>query len=85
VPGPEVGTPGNKSRLRPKASDSEPSAGAQIDTTTANGRLAFVIFAAFTEFERELIAERTRAGLAAARARGRQPARAGTWADARVR
>lgn len=46
-------------------------AGAQIDTTTANGRLAFGIFAAFAEFERELIAERTKAGLAAARARGR--------------
>lgn len=46
-------------------------AGAQIDTTTANGRLAFGIFAAFAEFERELIVERTRAGLAAARARGR--------------
>ena len=45
--------------------------GAQIDTTTANGRLAFGIFAAFAEFERELIAERTMAGLAAARARGR--------------
>lgn len=46
-------------------------AGAQIDTTTANGRLAFGIFAAFAEFERELIVERTAAGLAAARARGR--------------
>jgi DNA invertase Pin-like site-specific DNA recombinase len=46
-------------------------AGAQIDTTTANGRLAFGIFAAFAEFERELITERTRAGLATARARGR--------------
>lgn len=46
-------------------------AGAEIDTTTANGRLAFGIFAAFAEFERELIAERTQAGLAAARARGR--------------
>jgi DNA invertase Pin-like site-specific DNA recombinase len=44
-------------------------AGAQIDTTTANGRLAFGIFAAFAEFERELIAERTMAGLAAARQR----------------
>jgi len=41
-------------------------AGAQIDTTTANGRLAFGIFAAFAEFERELITERTRAALAAA-------------------
>ena len=46
-------------------------AGAQIDTTTANGRLFFGIFAALAEFEQELIAERTRAGLTAARARGR--------------
>ena len=46
-------------------------AGAEIDTTTANGRLMFGFFAALAEFERELIAERTRAGLAAARARGR--------------
>ena len=45
--------------------------GAEIDTTTANGRLVFGIFAALAEFERELIAERTHAGLAAARARGR--------------
>jgi DNA invertase Pin-like site-specific DNA recombinase len=50
-------------------------AGAQIDTTTANGRLAFGIFAAFAEFERELIAERTQSGLAAARARGRMGGR----------
>ena len=44
---------------------------AEIDTNTANGRLVFSIFASLAEFERELIAERTRAGLAAARARGR--------------
>ena len=45
--------------------------GAQIDTATANGRLVFAIFAALAEFEAELIRERTKAGLAAARARGR--------------
>jgi len=45
--------------------------GASIDTTTANGKLVFGIFAALAEFERELIAERTKAGLTAARARGR--------------
>ena len=45
--------------------------GANIDTTTANGRLIFGIFAALAEFEAELIRERTLAGLTAARARGR--------------
>jgi len=45
--------------------------GATIDTSTANGRLVFGIFAALAEFERALIVERTKAGLAAARARGR--------------
>jgi DNA invertase Pin-like site-specific DNA recombinase len=42
-----------------------------IDTSTAGGRMVFHVFAAFAEFERELIVERTHAGLAAARARGR--------------
>jgi DNA invertase Pin-like site-specific DNA recombinase len=46
--------------------------GAAIDTTTPAGKLIFGIFAALAEFERELIVERTKAGLAAARARGRR-------------
>lgn len=46
-------------------------AGAQIDTTTANGRFVFGIFATLAEFAAELIRERTKAGLTAARARGR--------------
>ena len=50
--------------------------GAQIDTTTSAGRLVFGIFAALAEFERELIRERTLAGLTAARALGRAAATA---------
>ena len=46
--------------------------GASIDTTTPSGKLVFGIFAALAEFERSLISERTRAGLASARARGRK-------------
>jgi DNA invertase Pin-like site-specific DNA recombinase len=42
-----------------------------IDTTTSGGKLIFHIFGALAEFERNLIRERTQAGLAAARARGR--------------
>jgi len=42
-----------------------------IDTTTPGGRLVFHVFAALAEFERDLIRERTHAGLASARARGR--------------
>ena len=42
-----------------------------IDTTTSGGKLIFHIFGALAEFERNLIQERTYAGLAAARARGR--------------
>ena len=42
-----------------------------IDTTTASGELVFHIFSSLAQFERRLIQERTQAGLAAARARGR--------------
>jgi DNA invertase Pin-like site-specific DNA recombinase len=46
-----------------------------IDTTTPSGRLVFHLFGALAEFERELIRERTIAGLSAARARGRSGGR----------
>lgn len=46
-----------------------------IDTSTSGGRMVFQIFGALAEFERSLIQERTRAGLEAARARGRQGGR----------
>lgn len=46
-----------------------------IDTSTAQGRMVFGIFASLAEFERELIRERTQAGLKSARARGRKGGR----------
>ena len=59
--------------------------GASIDTTTASGKLVFGIFAALAEFERALISERTVAGLAAARARGRTGVRPFKMTPAKVR
>lgn len=59
--------------------------GASIDTTTAQGKLVFGIFAALAEFERELISERTKAGLASARARGRKGGRPFKMTPAKVR
>ena len=47
----------------------------QIDTTTSGGKLIFHIFGALAEFERDIIRERTKAGLRAARARGRKGGR----------
>ncbi|HGC5539678.1 TPA: recombinase family protein, partial [Klebsiella pneumoniae] len=59
--------------------------GAQIDTTTASGRMVFGIFATLAEFERDLIRERTMAGLASARARGRKGGRKFALTKAQVR
>lgn len=53
----------------------------RIETSSAAGRLVFHVFAALAEFERRLIVERTRAGLAAARARGRNGGRPGVAAE----
>ncbi|MDY7549135.1 recombinase family protein [Glaciimonas sp. CA11.2] len=59
--------------------------GVAIDTTTAAGKLVFGIFAALAEFERELISERTIAGLASARARGRKGGRPFKMTPAKLR
>ena len=59
--------------------------GAEIDTTTPAGRLIFGIFATLAEFERDLIRERTMAGLAAARARGRKGGRKFALTKSQVR
>ena len=50
-----------------------------LDTSTPGGRLVFHVFGALAEFERDLIRERTTAGLAAARARGRHGGRPSVW------
>ena len=59
--------------------------GANIDTTSAAGKLLFGIFAALAEFERELIRERTMAGLKAARARGKKGGRKFQLSKSQVR
>lgn len=59
--------------------------GAAIDTTKPEGKLVFGIFAALAEFERELIIERTKAGLVAARARGRTGGRPRKMTPSKIR
>ena len=59
--------------------------GVNIDTTTPSGKMVFSIFAALSEFERELNRERTLAGLQAARARGRKGGRKFKLSKAQVR
>lgn len=59
--------------------------GAPVDTTTPQGKLSFAMFAALAEFERDLIRERTIAGLAAARARGRKGGRRPKMTAAKIR
>ncbi|RYG35791.1 MAG: recombinase family protein, partial [Burkholderiales bacterium] len=56
-----------------------------IDTATPNGRLIFHVFGALAEFERSLIRERTVAGLAAARARGRVGGRPRSLSDSKAK
>jgi DNA invertase Pin-like site-specific DNA recombinase len=60
-------------------------AGANIDTITPAGRLVFGFFAALSEFERELISERTKAGIESARARGKKGGRKFALTKAQVR
>ena len=59
--------------------------GAPIDTTTPTGRFTFTIFAALASFERDQIVERTKAGLAAARARGRVGGRKSVLTPSKLR
>ena len=59
--------------------------GVNIDTTTPAGKMIFSIFGALAEFERELIIERTKAGLQSARARGRVGGRKFNLSKAQVR
>jgi DNA invertase Pin-like site-specific DNA recombinase len=56
-----------------------------IDTSTPGGKLTFHLFGALAEFERDLIRERTMAGLAAARARGRMGGRPTVWTPAKLK
>lgn len=55
-----------------------------IDTTTPGGRLVFHVFGSLAEFERDLIRERTMAGLASARARGRRGGRPSKLGDKQI-
>ena len=56
-----------------------------IDTSSPGGRLVFHVFASMAQFERDLIRERTMAGLAAARARGRTGGRPSVWTPEKLR
>ena len=56
-----------------------------IDSSTPGGKLTFHLFGALAEFERDLIRERTMAGLAAARARGRMGGRPTVWTPAKLK
>ena len=57
----------------------------QIDTTTSGGKLIFHIFGALAEFERDIIKERTNAGLEAARARGKRGGRPPALSPERIK
>lgn len=57
----------------------------QLDTSSATGKLIYHVFGALSEFERNLIVERTRAGLKAARARGRHGGRPSKLSDAQIK
>lgn len=58
--------------------------GAEIDTTPANSRLIFGIFTPLAEFERELISERTKAGMAAAQRNGKNDGRPRKLTDEQI-
>lgn len=55
-----------------------------VDTTTPQGKFMFTIFAGISQFERDLISQRTKEGLSAARARGRKGGRPKTYSKAKI-
>ena len=59
--------------------------GVNVDTSTPSGKMFFGFFAVLAEFERDLIIERTKAGLESARARGRKGGRKFTLTKAKIR
>src|SRR5512135_1326142 len=74
-PGDHAGTPVPRRSSPLNFDEPSKSLQEQIDTTTSGGKLVFHVFGALAEFERDVIRERTQAGLLAARVRGRQGGR----------
>ncbi len=85
-PRPLPAPPDRHRHLSGRAGGRVPVAGREsIDTTTAGGRLVFHLFGALAQFEREIIRDRTMAGLSAARARGRNGGRPAKLSPDQVR
>ena len=80
-----LGSNGTENRVKQQRSDFSSELPQSVHDLSAGGKLVFGIFAALAEFERELIRERTKVGLDAARARGRKGGRKFSMTRAQVR